>query len=126
MLEKIKNNKILLLIIILLLIVITLITKKIATKQELIMDKIAYDILVTRLRTPILTSIMKLATKLSNITFIAISSILLVIYFLFIKKEKKQAELIIGNLAFITLLNQIIKFMIRRERPTGFRLIEMT
>lgn len=126
MLEKIKNNKILLLIIILLLIVITLITKKIATKEELIIDKLAYDILVTRLRTPILTSIMKKVTKLSNIKFVAISSILLVIYFLLIKKEKKQAELIIGNLVFITLLNQLIKFMIKRERPTGFRLIEMT
>ena len=126
MLQKIKNNKILLLIIILLFIVITLITRKIALKEELTIDQLAYDILVVKLRNPTLTFIMQWGTKLSNITFIGVSSLLLIIYFFFIKKEKHIAMLIIGNLLFIVLLNQIIKFMIRRDRPTGFRLIEMT
>ena len=125
MLGKIKNNKLLIIISTLLLIVIVLITKKIALKEELIMDKIAYDILVTKLRNPTLTSIMKIATALSNVSFIAISSIILIAVFIILKK-KKISQLIMGNLLFIVLLNQIIKFMIRRDRPTGFRLIEMT
>ena len=126
MLKKIKNNKILLLIIILLFLIITLITKKIALREELIIDRIAYDILVEKLRCPQLTTIMKWITKLSDTIFIVTSSILLVIYFYFLKKEKHQAILIIGNILFITILNQIIKFMIRRDRPTGFRLIEIS
>ena len=68
---------------------------------------------------------MKIATALSNVSFIAISSIILIVVFIILKK-KKISQLIMGNLLFIVLLNQIIKFMIRRDRPTGFRLIEMT
>ena len=124
--KKIKNNKLLLIIILLLLVVICIITKKIASKEELIIDKIAYDILVTKLRNPTLNIIMKYATKLSNTTFIILASIALIILFYYVIKKKKIAFLIIENLVFIVLLNQIIKFMVRRDRPTGFRLIEMT
>ena len=126
MIQKIKNNKVLLIINCLLLIIITIITKKIALKEELIMDKLAYDILVTKLRNPTLSMIMKTVTKLSNIAFIAALSIVLIIVFYYILKKKKISLLIIGNLIFTVLLNQIIKFMIRRDRPIGFRLIEET
>ena len=126
MIQKIKNNRLLLTIVLLLLIIICIITKKIALKEELIMDKVAYDILVTKLRNPTLTMVMKYATKLSNITFIMSLSILLLILFYYILKKKHIAYLIIGNLLFTVLLNQIIKFMIKRDRPTGFRLIEMS
>ena len=126
MIQKIKNNKVLLIINCLLLIIITIITKKIALKEELIMDKLAYDILVTKLRNPTLSMIMKTVTKLSNIAFIAALSIVLIIVFYYILKKKKISLLIIENLIFTVLLNQIIKFMIRRDRPIGFRLIEET
>ena len=126
MIKKIKNNKVLVIISFLLLIVITMITKKIALKEELIIDKIAYDILVTKLRNPGLTTFMKLVTKLSNTSFIAVSLLILIIVFYYILKKKKISYLLAGNLIFIVLLNQIIKFMIRRDRPIGFRLIEET
>ena len=125
MLKKIKNNKLLITISTLLLIVIVLITKKIALNQELIIDKVGYDILVTKLRNNYLNTIMEVGTNLCDVTFIAIASLILMIVFIILKK-KKISQLIIGNLLFIVLLNQIIKFMIKRERPTGFRLIEMT
>ena len=125
MIQKLKNNKLLIIITLLLLIIIFIITKKIALKEELIMDKYAYNILVTKLRNPNLTKFMKLITKLSNTTFIAISSIILIVFFL-ITNKKKTSYLVIANLIFIVLLNQILKYMIKRERPTGFRLIEMT
>ena len=126
MIKKIKNNKVLVIISLLLLIVIVMITKKIALKEELIIDKLAYDILVTKLRNPILTSFMKLVTKLSNTVFVASAILILIIVFYYILKKKKIAYLLAGNLMFIVLLNQIIKFMIRRDRPIGFRLIEET
>ena len=125
-LQKIKNNKVIFIITILLLMVITIITKKIALKEELIMDKIAYDILVIKLRNPTLNTFMKIATKLSNTTFIISLSIILIGIFYYFFKRKELSLLIIENLLFIVFLNQIIKFMIRRDRPTGFRLIEMS
>ena len=126
MIQKIKNNKFLLLISALLLLIIFIVTKKIALKEELLMDKIAYNILVTKMRNPTLNTIMQYITKLSNITFIAVASLILVIVFYNILKKKHIAYLIISNLLFIVLLNQIIKFIIRRDRPIGFRLIEIT
>ena len=81
MIKKIKNNKVLVIISLLLLIVIVMITKKIALKEELIIDKLAYDILVTKLRNPILTSFMKLVTKLSNTVFVASAILILIILF---------------------------------------------
>ena len=125
-LQKIKNNKVIFIITILLLMVIIIITKKIALKEELIMDKIAYDILVIKLRNPTLNTFMKIATKLSNTTFIISLSIILIGIFYHFFKRKELSLLIIENLLFIVFLNQIIKFMIRRDRPTGFRLIEMS
>ena len=125
MIQKIKNNKLIFIIIILLLIVISIITKKIIFKEELLMDKLAYDILVTKLRNPTITKFMKLVTKLSNTKFIIAASLILILMF-YIRKKKKISILIVINLVFIVLLNQTIKMIIKRERPTGFRLIEMT
>lgn len=125
MIQKIKNNKLIFIIIILLLIVISIITKKIIFKEELLMDKLAYDILVTKLRNPTITKFMKLVTKLSNTKFIIAASLILILMF-YIRKKKKISILIVINLLFIVLLNQTIKMIIKRERPTGFRLIEMT
>lgn len=124
MIQKIKNNKLLITISLLLLIVIVMITKKIALKEELIIDKLAYDILVNKLRNPNITIFMKTITKLSNTIFIIAFLSILIIIFYFILKKKKIAQLLGFNLVFIVLLNQIIKFMIRRDRPIGFRLIE--
>ena len=125
MIQKIKNNKLIFIIIILLLIVISIITKKIIFKKEILMDKLAYDILVTKLRNPTITKFMKLVTKLSNTKFIIAASLILILMF-YIRKKKKISILIVINLVFIVLLNQTIKMIIKRERPTGFRLIEMT
>ena len=126
MIQKIKNNKLLITIILLLLIIVCIITKKIISQEELEMDKIAYDILVTKLRNPNLTTFMKLITKLSNTTFIICASMVLIIIFYYILNKKKLALLTIINLLIIVLANQSIKLIIKRERPTGFRLIEMT
>lgn len=126
MIQKIKNNKLMVLIIFLLLIIITMITKKIIIKEELIIDKLAYDILVTKLRNPFLTSVMKLVTKLSNTSVIISLSMIFIIYFYYIIKKKKISFLIVVNLVFIVFLNQILKLIFKRDRPIGFRIIEMS
>ena len=124
LIQKVKNNKFLVAVIILLTIIITLITKKIIFKENLIIDKIAYDILVTKLRSEPLTTFMKLVTKLSNITAIAVFSIIFAILFYYLKK-KKVSYLIIANPVFIALVNQMFKFIFKRNRPSGFEIINM-
>lgn len=46
-------------------------------------------------------------------------------YFLFVK-NKVYAKLMTLNLVIITVLNQVIKHVVSRPRPTGFRLIDET
>lgn len=126
MITKIKNNKLLIAMILPFLIIILNITAKIIMKEELLIDKLAYNILVEKLRSPTLTIFMKLITKLSNTTFIIALAILLTLLFQFLWKKEKIAMLIPTNLVIIALINQLLKLIFQRDRPIGYRLIEMT
>lgn len=125
MIQKIKNNKTLIYMMLPFLIIITLITSKIMTGRELYIDKLAHDILVKQLRTPALTIFMKLITKLSNTGIIIILATILTLLFLFKWKKTKVAKLIPCSLITITFMNQILKYIFQRERPIGYRLIEI-
>ena len=126
MITKIKNNKLLLFAILPFLIIITIVTAKIITQQELWMDKFAHHILVEQLRSPTLTTVMKIITKLSDTSFIVFFATLLTLLFLFKWKKIKVAKLIPCSLIFVAVMNQLLKFIFQRERPIGYRLIEMT
>lgn len=126
MLQKLKNNKQLIYSIIPLTTIIIIITSKIITGKELIMDKFAHDILVKQLRSPFMTTIMKAITKLSDTTYIIIIAIILSLLFLFKWKEKNIAKLIPCSLLLVTIINNTLKVIFQRERPLGHRLIEIT
>lgn len=126
MLQKLKNNKQLIYSIIPFTTIIIIITSKIITGKELIMDKFAHDILVKQLRSPFMTTIMKAITKLSDTTYIIIIAIILSLLFLFKWKEKNIAKLIPCSLLLVTIINNTLKVIFQRERPLGHRLIEIT
>ena len=126
MLEKMKNNKLLIYIMIPFLIIITIITSKILIGKELYIDKLAYNILVEGLRNPTMTIIMKNITKLSNTGFMVIIATILTLLFLLHWKQKKVAILMPCSLAFISLANHTLKIIFQRERPLGYRLIEIS
>ena len=123
---KIKNNKYILYISIPLLLIILLITSKVIVGKELYIDKLAYQIFIEKLRNDKLTTFMKLATKLSNPEVMIVIAIISILFCIKLIKNKKLSLGIILNLAGITIINQILKFIFRRERPTGYRLIEMS
>lgn len=108
-----------------LMLIIINISIKIRLQSELKIDKIAYTILVEKLRTPVLTILMKEITKLSNTLVIILLTIILSIFFLKKVKNKKLAILLPTNLITIAMINQILKILFRRERPIGYRIIEM-
>lgn len=126
MLIKIKNNKTLIYMILPLIIMISIITTKVITQKELFIDKLAHNILIEQLRSPSLTVFMKTITKLSNTNFIIIFSFILTLLCLFIWKKEKLAKLIPLNLVAVTSINIILKLIFQRERPIGYRLIEIT
>ena len=123
---KIKNNKYIIYISIPLLLIILLITSKVIVGKELYIDKLAYHLFIEKLRNDKLTTFMKLATKLSNPEVMIVIAIISILFCTKLIKNKKLSLGIILNLAGITIINQILKFIFRRERPTGYRLIEMS
>jgi len=126
MITKIKNNKLLIYMMLPFFIIVTLITAKLLTQKELLMDKIAYNLLVEQLRSPGLTTFMKTVTKFGNTNFMVIATTIFTLLFLRLWKKDNLAKLIPCNLVIIALINQVLKYIFQRERPIGYRLIEMT
>ena len=120
MIEFIKDNR-KKIIIALLIIIISIITTKIIINKPLKIDVLAYNILVKKLRNPYLTIIMKIITRLCNFEGILLFTILSFI----IIKDKKIALTIPLNIVLATLINQVLKHIIRRPRPIGYRLIKI-
>lgn len=122
MITKIKNtilkNKQYIIIFILILI-FAIITRSVFRKELIVYDELAKKILVDNLRSDQLTLLMKVITSFGN------GLILVLICFLsFLIFHNKNIGILVSlNLIFITILNNILKLIIQRPRPSGFNLI---
>lgn len=81
-----------------------------------------YNFLSEHVISDTLTPIIKVITNFGGIVCLVVLAIL---SFIFIK-NKKIGLAIIGNLGISALLNNILKIILQRPRPTGYRLIEET
>lgn len=116
-----KKKQILILILLFALLIILSI--KVHNKDILNIDITAYSLIVEKLRNPTLTNIMKTITTLGNPhNVIIICLITSAIIFL---KNKPLSLIVPLNLVVTTCLNQFIKLIIKRPRPTGYRLINI-
>lgn len=68
------------------------------------------------------TQIFKIITNLSGAVFILCLTGLIILWC----KNKKYGKYIVVNLIIITVLNQFLKFVVQRPRPTEFRIIDET
>ena len=90
--------------------------------QKLELDTIIYEIIILNLRAEPFTIFMHIITNLGGAyPLIAISVLSIVIM-----KNKKIGYSISINLIIITLLNLILKNIVQRPRPEGYRLIDET
>ncbi len=82
-------------------------------------DTIAYNFIVNSSRSDTLTMVMKLITNFGS------ALVLLSISFLsfILVKNKRKGICITSNLILISILNQIVKLIVHRSRPDGYRLI---
>lgn len=85
-------------------------------------DIVGYDIVSKLFKYNVSTPIAKFITNFGGAIFvISLTTILF-----FVIKDKKIGISIIANLVIVTILNQIIKFIMQRPRPTEIRIIEET
>ena len=84
-------------------------------------DTIGYNI-VSSLISDNLTPLVKMITWFGSATCLILLTVIL-----FVIIKNKKAGLLIGtNLVIITILNQTLKSLLQRPRPTGFRIINET
>lgn len=116
------NKKIFIPISLLLLFIINTILV-ISNKVSLI-DKSIHDFVI-KFSSEITTSIMKIFTFFGSTIFIVILSIILFIIFM-ILKQKDKAFKTAGAIIISTIINNIIKIIIRRPRPEYITVVEKT
>ena len=83
-------------------------------------DIIGYKLISKFLISDFVTPIAKFITNFGGAIFLSIATVML---FLLIK-NKKIGLSIISNIVIITVLNQLLKRILQRPRPTEFRLVE--
>lgn len=91
-------------------------------KEIMYGDIIGYKIISTFLISDFVTPIAKFITNFGGAIFLSIATVML---FLLIK-NKKIGLSIISNIVIITILNQLLKRILQRPRPTEFRIVEET
>ena len=85
-------------------------------------DIIGYKIISTFLISDFVTPIAKFITNFGGAIFLITLTVILFILI----KNKKIGLSIFSNLVIITVLNQLLKRILQRPRPTEFRIIEET
>ena len=91
-------------------------------KEILNGDRIGYKIVSTFLISNFATPIAKFITNFGGAIFLITLTVILFI----VIKNKKIGLSIFSNLVIITVLNQLLKRILQRPRPTEFRIIEET
>ena len=122
MLKKIIEKNYKWIICFLCLIIVIMLLEDIFENEQLRLDILVYRLVILNLRAEPLTTIMKLITNLSSayvLIFISLGTLIFI-------KNKKIGLCISSNLVISTILNQLLKYIIQRPRPDGYRLISET
>ena len=91
-------------------------------KEIMMKDIIGYKLVSTFLISDFATPIAKFITNFGGAIFLIIATIILFVLI----KNKKIGFSIISNLVIVTILNQLLKNILQRPRPTEFRIVEET
>lgn len=116
--EFLKKNY-LLFIIIICLVITGFILEDVYEKEILEFDKLAFSLF--KIRTPLLTKIFLIITNLGSPYVLIVLTLLS-----FLLKNKKLSFIITANLGLITIINQVLKFIVKRPRPSDLFLIVET
>ena len=97
-------------------------TEDVFNKEIMQGDIIGYKMISTFLISDFVTPIAKFITNFGGAIFLSIATIAL----LLLIKNKKIGLSIFSNIVIITILNQLLKRILRRPRPTELRIVEET
>lgn len=102
-----------------LLIIFVFFVCEVVTNNILIYDNAIYNFIINTFESDIMTKVLKLITQLGGVLYFTILSFLVVV----LAKRKKTKLLIPINIGLGTIINLIIKEIIKRPRPSVTRLV---
>ena len=117
-----KKNKVGIIVASCALVAFAIISFLVISKREFVIDNFFYNLLVVNLRNPVLNKIVIGITYIGS----AYAYGILVLLFFILFKNKKIPCLMVLNLGISAGLMKVIKHIIQRPRPDGFRLIPET
>ena len=97
-----------------------LLAEDVFNKEIMQGDIIGYELISKFLISDFVTPIAKVITNFGGAVFLIVSTLFLVLLI----KNKKIGISIATNLVVITVLNQLLKHILQRPRPTEYRIIE--
>ena len=95
---------------------------EVAAGEIMRLDTLAYELFVERLRSDALTPIMEAFTSLSSVVVLAVLAAVIAA----LAPGKAPGWCVAVNLVCVVALNTVLKFIVQRPRPDGFRLISET
>ena len=105
-------------IVVLCLILFSVICYGVLSYDSLVIDTKVYSFIADNLMSDGITSVLKVITELGGVAFIVLVGVLI---FMFCKKIR---WFVTFDLVGVTLINQVIKHIVRRPRPNVLRLVE--
>lgn len=105
-------------IVVLCLILFSVICYGVLSYDSLVIDTKVYGFIADNIMSDGITSVLKVITELGGVAFIVLAGVLI---FMFCKKIR---WFVTFDLVGVTLINQVIKHIVRRPRPNVLRLVE--
>ena len=105
-------------IVVLCLILFSVICYGVLSYDSLVIDTKVYSFIADNIMSDGITSVLKVITELGGVAFIVLAGVLI---FMFCKKIR---WFVTFDLVGVTLINQVIKHIVRRPRPNVLRLVE--
>lgn len=105
-------------VVVLCLILFSIICYGVLSYDSLVIDTKVYSFIINNIMNDGLTLILKVITELGGVAFTVLAGVLI---FMFCKKNRWFITI---DLVGVTLVNQVIKHIIRRPRPNVLRLVE--
>lgn len=105
-------------IVVLCLILFSVICYGVLSYDSLVIDTKVYSFIADNLMSDGITSVLKVITELGGVAFIVLAGVLI---FMFCKKIR---WFVTFDLVGVTIINQVIKHIVRRPRPNVLRLVE--
>lgn len=105
-------------IVVLCLILFSVICYVVLSYDSLVIDTKVYSFISDNIMSDGITSVLKVITELGGVAFIVLAGVLI---FMFCKKIR---WFVTFDLVGVTLINQVIKHIVRRPRPNVLRLVE--